>query len=193
VNTIQKWSQEMGLDMVEFVMDVEESFKLSIPDSVAQTINTPRKLIDYLHSQLPHTNETHCLSQRAFYAVRCAIGREIGTIHPRVGPATEIASILPPENASAVWEQIGANLNVPEWSKFRGNRLWESVFFHQRPRTVGDVASQIATRWPTLCKSDGEGWSWDEVRIAVDGLMREQLGIREYKLDDCFINDLGVD
>lgn len=183
----------MGLDMVEFVMDVEETFELAIPDPVAQTISTPRKLIDYLHSQLPHTNESHCLSQRAFYAVRCAISRELGPIHPRLRPTTEIASILPTEGASAVWERVGANLNDSHWSKFRGNRCWESVFFHRRPRTVGDAARRIATLWPMLCKSDGEGWSWDDVRIVVDGLMREHLGITEYKLDDCFINDLGVD
>src|SRR5256885_946978 len=151
----------MGLDMVEFVMDVEATFELAIPDTVASTLNTPRKFIDYIHSQLPHTNERHCLSQRAFYGVRTAIRREIGPAAARVRPTTEIASILPVENAAEVWRRIGTHMNLERWRKFRGSGWWRSVIFHQRPRTVGDAARQIAGHSPTVLKSDGEGWSWD--------------------------------
>jgi hypothetical protein len=182
----------MGLDMVEFVIDVEETFQLAIPDAVAQTINTPRKLIDYIHSQLPHTDERHCLSQRAFYAVRVAICRELGSA-ARVRPTSAIAEILPAENAREVWQRVGSHLNVTRWNRFRGGGWWQAAVFHQRPRTVGDAARQIVVHSPTVLKSDGEGWSWDEVRSVVEGLMRDNLGITKYNLDDSFIDDHGVD
>jgi len=48
----------MGLDIVEFVMDVEESFGISIPDDVAERFTTPRKLIDYILDRVPRSSES---------------------------------------------------------------------------------------------------------------------------------------
>ena len=68
----------MGLDIVEFVMNVEEAIGVPIPDDVAGSMRTPRAFIDYVHNQLPKTDERHCLSQRAYYAVRRAMVHRIG-------------------------------------------------------------------------------------------------------------------
>ena len=41
----------MGLDLVEMVYRIEEEFEITIPDEVAETLITPRSVIDYLMSQ----------------------------------------------------------------------------------------------------------------------------------------------
>ena len=41
----------LGLDLVEFVMSVEEEFDFDIPDEIRSTLVTPRKVIDYLSFQ----------------------------------------------------------------------------------------------------------------------------------------------
>jgi hypothetical protein len=43
----------MGLDLVEFVIRVEEEFDLYIPDEVRSSFVTPRRVIDYISSQTP--------------------------------------------------------------------------------------------------------------------------------------------
>lgn len=42
----------MGLDIVEFVMSVEEEFQLEIPDNVKATFVNPRTIIDYIALQV---------------------------------------------------------------------------------------------------------------------------------------------
>jgi acyl carrier protein len=46
----------MGLELVETVYRIEEEFKITIPNEIAFTLTTPRKVIDYLMS-LPTVNE----------------------------------------------------------------------------------------------------------------------------------------
>lgn len=42
----------MGLDIVEFVMSVEEEFQLEIPNKVAKTFVNPKMVIDYVTLQV---------------------------------------------------------------------------------------------------------------------------------------------
>ena len=46
----------MGLDIVELIMRVEEEFEIEIPDEIAETLTTPRTVIDYL-ANLPKFSE----------------------------------------------------------------------------------------------------------------------------------------
>ncbi len=41
----------MGLDLVEMVYRIEEDFDITIPDEVAETLITPRNVIDYVMSR----------------------------------------------------------------------------------------------------------------------------------------------
>jgi acyl carrier protein len=42
----------MGLDIVEFVMSVEEEFQIEIPNDVPETFINTKTVIDYVHSQV---------------------------------------------------------------------------------------------------------------------------------------------
>lgn len=42
----------MGLDSVEWVMEIESEFGVSVPDEVAETFHTPRDAVEWLVRQV---------------------------------------------------------------------------------------------------------------------------------------------
>jgi hypothetical protein len=183
----------MGLDIVEFVMGLEEAFGVRVPDDIAATLTTPRTLIDYVHSQLPKGDERRCLSQKAFYAIRQAMIQRIGLSRSQLRPATELLAVLPLADAQAVWSDVGESLGNPRWPRAPGSSWLARVFLPLRPRTVGEAARHVATFSPVAVKTPSEGWSWDEVAAVIEGLMSHHFGIRDYSVDDRFVADLGLD
>jgi hypothetical protein len=183
----------MGLDIIEFVLGLEEAFGLRIPDAVAVNITTPRILIDYLHGQLAPSSESRCLSQRAFYRIRQGLVNRVGLPRASLRPDSELLALLPVSDAQEVWAGIGESLGYTRWPRARGNGWLASVFLSSRPRTLGEAAKQVAAVSPTSLKPAGEGWSWGEVAAVIDWHLRQNLGIQEYSLDDRFVEDLGLD
>lgn len=183
----------MGLDIVEFVMSVEEAFGLRIPDDVATSLTTPRRVIDYVYGQLPQSRESLCISQRSFYAIRCALREHLQTSHAHLRPSTLLLSVLPEHNAREVWAKVGKTLGASKWTRVRGKSWFARTFLQSHPQTLGEAARVLATLSPKTLKQPGEGWSSYEVTKVVDGLMRDHFGICEYSLDDRFVQDLGLD
>jgi hypothetical protein len=183
----------MGLDIVEFVIAVEESFEVAIPDHIAQTMTTPRHVIDYIHSQLPHSNEGHCLTQRAFYRLRQTMEQELGAVQPRLRPTTEICGILPHAQGSKVWKRVGHTLGYKHWPSYHGDRWWSVLYSCQTVKTIGDAARRMAAYKSRRYKPEGEGWSNQEVQQVIDGLIRGEFGVESYSLDDSFVDDMHLD
>jgi acyl carrier protein len=71
-----------SLDAVNLIMEVEDEFELSVPDDVAQTLDTVGKLVDYVlaHAGAGGTAQTPLLS----FARRDCLGS--GGKTPRLGP-----------------------------------------------------------------------------------------------------------
>ena len=80
----------MGLDIVEFVMGVEEAVGVRIPDTVAANITTPRLLIDYLHGQLPQSRGPRTLGEASRY---------VATVSP---------AALKPAGEGWSWDEVAA-------------------------------------------------------------------------------------
>ena len=57
----------MGLDAVEIVMSVEETFGIEISDADAESLQTPKQLIEFICQRIKSSDEASiCISQRAF-------------------------------------------------------------------------------------------------------------------------------
>jgi len=71
----------MGLDAVELIIDLEETFAISISDSAAAEMRTPADLIHHIQTV---TNSSlinrPCISLRTFHRVRSAL-RKIAKIN----------------------------------------------------------------------------------------------------------------
>ena len=94
----------MGLDTVELVMDVEESFGVKIPDDDAQQIITVGDLFEFVKSQTELAPAGTCLTAATFYDIRKGFS-ECG-ISQRFGPSTPLADIVPDPERRSFWAKL---------------------------------------------------------------------------------------
>ena len=85
----------MGLEAVEIVMKVEETFDITIEDSDAGKAITPGLLIELVLSKVGKTSDAACLTQRAFHRLRASLMRQFGLKRNQIGPETSLASLFP--------------------------------------------------------------------------------------------------
>lgn len=181
----------MGLDIVEFIVAVEDAFELVIPNAVAERLTTPRRLIDYLTACLPPALDDTCLSQRAFYNLRDALHRRLGLRHEAWRPSTSLFHILPESDRDQLWRQIGYDMRARHWPRV-GKPGWFERPTAPRLSHLGEVASFLAERASSSLKRAGEGWTRNQVAGVIRRLLWSELRIDEYSEDDRFVQDLGV-
>ena len=104
----------MGLDTVELVMDVEESFSIEIPDDDAQQIVTVGDLFEFIKSQTDLAPAGTCLTAATFYDVRRAF--QDSGFNERFGPSTQLCEIAPTKHRRSLWSNLSlvANLKFPD-------------------------------------------------------------------------------
>jgi hypothetical protein len=169
----------VGLDIVRFVMRVEEAFDIRIPDRDAEQIRTPRELIGYIKSQLPPSpvGRWGCGTQRAFYAIRRALGKR-----HELRPSDE----LPRE----AWAYIGTGLGYRRWSGLDG--MWARLGLGSVPVNAGAGARELVARAPHTFRALGEGWAGGDVEATVRELVRKHLPSNGLDLDERFVEDMGA-
>ena len=59
----------MGLDVIELIMEIEETFKVKLPDHEVERMSTVGDLTAYVFYQL-RLMESFCLTSRTFYRIR---------------------------------------------------------------------------------------------------------------------------
>ena len=96
----------MGLDIVEFVMDVEEAFGIYIPDDVAAELHTAGDLRDYLREVRGQAPDSGCLSSSRFYRLRRALCEQTGLDRREIAPGTSLESLLPRHGRRRRWYDL---------------------------------------------------------------------------------------
>ena len=182
----------MGVDIVEFVMNVEEAFNVRIPDRDLERITTPRILIDYLHRGLGY-GAASCPTQKAFYAIRRELRTRLGDATVQVRPTTRLADVLPEPGRRRTWSEVGRALGVRRWPR-AGPGSWLGNLFLRRVQTVGEAARYAVSNLTLSIRdiSPQRVWSWDEVASVVDPIIREHFAVDAYSLDDRFVEELGA-
>jgi hypothetical protein len=94
----------MGLDSVEIVLRIEETFGVDLPDDAISSIRTVGELYTLLLSKLD--GGYACLSSRAFYRVRRAMMEVLGVKRQLIRPSTELEHILPRNSRIPDWKRI---------------------------------------------------------------------------------------
>ena len=100
----------MGLDTVELVMDVEESFGIEIPDDDAQQIVTVGDLFEFVKSRAELAPAGTCLTAATFYDIRR--GFQESGITERFGPSTPVVDIAPDRNRRSFWSKLSRNTKL---------------------------------------------------------------------------------
>ena len=132
----------MGLDIVEYVIAVETSFGIEIPDSDAATLATPRSVIDYLASRLPMVIRADggCTTQRALYRARAATARRFGIERHSLESGTALRDVI--GQRTAEWNALGTDMSAVDWPRLNGES-WLSGQFGG-VATLGQLATHLA-------------------------------------------------
>jgi hypothetical protein len=181
----------MGLDMVEFVMAVEDAFGLAIADADAAYLRTPREVIDHVTRLLPTAATDRCLTQRAFYQLRRATVAELGLERANVCADTSLAAVFGSDAAPA-WQAVRTTLGAQQWPRI-GRDRWLRHTLTPRLETFKQLAEFVVERNPTVLKRDDPGWTRAEVAEVVNRLIRSEFGARDYDEDSSFIGDMHLD
>ena len=105
----------MGLDGMELVMEVEETFGFSIRDEDAATFYTVGQLYDYILAHRFEGRQPGCLTSVAFYRLRRALISVLGIAKSDVRLASDMNTIIPARRRP-VWSDLqeAIGLRLPE-------------------------------------------------------------------------------
>jgi acyl carrier protein len=174
----------MGLDAVEIVIGWEEAFGISIADSEAMVLRTPRQSIDLIATKLAAQDGSRgaCLTLRAFHRLRHSISKAAGVARTSVRPEARLRELVSTERRRT-WEAVRSACGI---SSLPGLG-WFS------PRTVGDLTRWAVTHAAKELKQPGEPWTRSEIRSVVRAVVIDVTGVEDFGDDDDFIREIGVD
>lgn len=83
----------MGMDGVEILVEVEETFGIALDDGEVARVETVGDLCDLVLSRVPRAEQERCLTALAFWRLRAALGK-FGVERSRVRPDTRLADVV---------------------------------------------------------------------------------------------------
>ncbi len=93
----------MGMDGIELILSIEDSFQITIEDAEASALVTVGQLCDLVIGKLEGQTEAGCLNMVAFYRLRQLLITLTGWKRHDIRPSTTLMSILPPAKRIAAW------------------------------------------------------------------------------------------
>lgn len=183
----------MGMDTIELVMEIEDTFDVRIPDEDAERMQTPGDVTDWLVPVLQRRARPvgpGCLSQKAFHRLRNAFVAEMKVYRRAVRPNVRVTDLIPNPEVRARWKTFAEDhgLDRPCFSFFKRDEVPTSS-------TVRDLVKQAMRRnADRFCAADGRV---DRILVLdeVRRLTAEQMAIHveDVHEDSQFVRDLGMD
>ena len=108
-------SEGMGLELLEMVLTVEDTFGFSIPDEDAVGLNTVGKLYEYILAHRFHGKRDACLTSVTFYKIRRAMTDVLQISRKDVRVSTELSAVIP-AGRRWVWQALekATSLRLPQ-------------------------------------------------------------------------------
>ncbi len=177
----------MGLDSVEIVLGLEESFGIDLPNEATVSMRTPRHMVEHIIGHVPLERGDGCRFQRSFFRVRRSLRRQLPTLGSAVERDTRLKDIVPKDKAPALWASIRHDVGTPDWPV----KIPWPHFFRPGPRTVGELAWYVAL-YPAGQTSFAAPWTREKIGLQVRRIIYELMGKLDYSLDASLVKDLGV-
>ncbi len=114
----------MGLDYVELILAVEDSFQIHIADEEANTLSTIGDLHKLVIAKLQGQNTNVCLTSAAFYRTRRGIVETLALDRRKIKPSTPLETILPLSSRRKAWQdiQVLMKLKLPDLEHSRSTQ-----------------------------------------------------------------------
>ncbi len=102
----------MGLDTVELVMEMEETFGITIPDEEAEKIQTVGQAYRYILAHLgePPLTGPGCLSAAMFYRLRRQLMGGLRVERSRIRPDSALDDLIPKQDRQSAWRNLEGGL-----------------------------------------------------------------------------------
>jgi hypothetical protein len=182
----------MGLDIVEFVIAVEGSFGIHIPDKDAETLLTPRLLADYIAHRLDLTVglDRICLTQRAFYRSRQATVQRFGVDRRSLRPQTLLREVL--GSRKSEWKALRDDVGSNQWPRLKTDNWFASQL--GGVSTLGELAQHLATYDVAAMRNPNAPWTREEIETVILSLLETELGVdmSKHTFDSQFVRDMGL-
>ena len=102
----------MGLDGVELIIEVEESFGIKIEDDEAVQILTAGQLADVITRKLTGIKGADCPTAKAFYRLRRSFLSVFELNRRQLRPTTPILNFLPLAGRRQIWTHLERDLSL---------------------------------------------------------------------------------
>ncbi|HKG91646.1 MAG TPA: hypothetical protein VKA84_07145, partial [Gemmatimonadaceae bacterium] len=153
----------MGLDLVELVLETEQTFAISIPDRDARHLRTVGDLQDYVvaavavkHPRRPPDAPSDCTSMALFHRVRGALVEIFELPRWRVTPDAHLADLLPADDRRFCWDRLADALDL-RLPRAGCGRFGGDVIPRECTAVRDVVRTAIARNYGTLVIAAG-GW-----------------------------------
>jgi acyl carrier protein len=178
----------MGLDAVEIIIAIEETFGIDIPDSVFSTATTPAILIAYVQNAVgSQRDHSSCISQRAFHRVRASLMKITGVGRSEITLKTPINRLFTGSQRSELWKNFKIHAGLPDLPNLGFGFGWLL-----RPTSVNHLVSRMVLAISSEIREE-RSWTNEEVRQIIRSIISNQISIRDFKDTDEFVRDLGLD
>jgi hypothetical protein len=138
----------MGLDPVEIVMTIEETFKISIPDKDLEKCRTIGDLIDVVTTRVDPKQDDICRSRHSFYILRKALLEVLPLTPKDVRPSSFLEALIPQAQRQAVWQQLrDRGVDIPGLERSNAT-YWLAVTATIAPFLLLKV--WLGSWWPAL-------------------------------------------
>jgi acyl carrier protein len=101
---------DMGLELVEIVLQVEETFGVIVVRDDAFQIKTVGDLYQYIVARRVEQRQQGCPTARAFRDIRRVLTETTSMPKQAIRPSTELATLLPLRSRRRVWKKLDKKL-----------------------------------------------------------------------------------
>lgn len=105
----------MGMDTVEMVMEMEDTFGVELTEADVEAVRTPRDLVDVIFGKLRHSDVQVCQTQRGFYLLRRAFMQELGLARNDIRLDSHFREWIPPEHERELWPRLQVSVSARGW------------------------------------------------------------------------------
>ena len=176
----------MGLEGVEIVLAVEETFGIAIPDAEASRMQTPNELIAFIEAHVPTVCSRDCLTQHLFYRLRRGFRSVIPALAVPFKPDTQLREVVSKDEWPVIWGKVRATVGDSSWPR---DIPWPG-WLRDGPKTVRELIWHVVANLPVPVA--GEPWSRERIEGEVRRIIADVLNKRDFPLSARFIGELGV-
>lgn len=189
----------MGLDSVELVISFEETFQISIPNTEAEKMRTPRNVIDFITSAFGTRVEGPAVVMPKRHAdlwaqLECAM-RSSGMAGKSLRVDQRLDEVFVNRGSRRQdWSKLRRQMNVKEWPSLRWLGL--STDFPAHLHMLGDLVDWLSCNRPQILTAEElQALTREDIALFVKNIVLYQIGISEEKYgeDKRFVEDMGVD